>query len=137
MATMRWATNPGLSLITVTGTPSLPSRPRAAAMHSGSITGGAISVRRRSSPNRVSIATVRFGSSACASAVAVASSPNGVTRQRAWAEGLSPLSRGASRVAKSFERMAWPPGSAGLTHTHSGRDSGAGASAGISAVASS
>ena len=45
-ATTRWATKPGESLITETGTPSEASRACAASRTSGSVTGVVISVRR-------------------------------------------------------------------------------------------
>src|SRR6266446_4268933 len=100
-AMTRCATNPGESRITETGTPSLASNPCAAARIAGAVTGVVMSVRRLSSANRQSTASVRVGSSPSSSAVAVASRPTGATRYSDCAAGWAPASTRAPSFATS------------------------------------
>ena len=80
IATMRWATKPGESLIRVTLAPDLASRAATESRTTGSAPGAVIMVRRLAvSPVR-STATVRLGSRPSSIAVVVQSLPIGATR---------------------------------------------------------
>src|SRR3954453_8585963 len=94
-ATMRWPMKPGLSRITVTGLPLAASTAWAVSSIRGSVAGERISVRRPSSPNRQSTATVRAGSSFSVSAAVVVASPSGATRRSASEGGSAPSARRA------------------------------------------
>ena len=76
-------TQPALSRMTETGTPSEENRPCAASRMAGEVSGVVIRVRRLSRPRRTSMAIVRDGSSFSRAAQALASSPSGVTMHRA------------------------------------------------------
>lgn len=102
VASTRWAMKPGLSLMTVTGTPSAASRPQAASRAAAEVSALSMSVRRRASGTMGSTATVRAASRPSAAAAWLASPPQGCTTQTSACAAPSvsrapaPLSRAIS-----------------------------------------